>query len=88
MELLEPVQGVGNQEVAHLPTPEVEDVRSPIRMFTTQRIGILVQGSAVETGKRPVILREVGWHPVQDDADTCLVEAVHQITEVVGRAVA
>ena len=44
---------------------------------------ILVQGGAVEAGQRPLVLGEVGGHPVQNDANPGLVELVHQIAEVV-----
>ena len=87
VEVLQPVQGVGHQEVADLAAPEVEDVRPPVGVLPPQGVRVLVQGRAVETGQRPVVLREVGGHPVEDHADPRLVEAVHQVPEVVGCAV-
>ncbi|CRH94700.1 Uncharacterised protein [Chlamydia trachomatis] len=86
MEVFEPVQGVRNQEVADLATTEVENVGSPVRMLATQRIRILIQGSAVETSKRPVVLWEVGGNPVKDDANSGLVEFVDKVAEIVGCA--
>ena len=83
VELLEPVQGVGDQEVAHLVASEVEHVGAPVGVLAALRVGVLVQGGAVEAGQGPLVLGEVGRHPVQNDADAGLVELVHQVAEVV-----
>ena len=88
MEVLQPVQGVGDQEVAHLAAAEVEDVGAPVGVLAAQRGRILVQRGAVEAGQGEVILGEVGGDPVQDDADALAVEGVHQVTEIIRRAVA
>ena len=65
---------------------EVEDQRSPVRVFAKVRVGVLVQGFAVEPGQRPLILGEVRRHPVQQHADAGLVEFVHEVPEFVGVA--
>ena len=88
VEVLKPVQGVGNQEVAHLAAAEVEDVGAPVGVLAAQRVRILIQWGAIEACQGEVILREVGGHPVQDDADARAVEGIHQVTEVIRRAVA
>ena len=88
VEVLEPVQGVGDQEVTHFATTKVKDVSAPVRVLAAQGIRILVQGCSIETREREIILREVGWDPVQDDADTGAVECVHQVAEVIRRTVA
>ena len=86
VELLEPVERVGDEEVAHLGAAEVEDVRAPVRLLAAPRVGVLVQRRAVEAGQRPLVLREVRGHPVDDDADAGLVQRVDQVAEVVGGA--
>ena len=88
VEVLKPVQGVGNQEVAHLAAAEVEDVGAPVGVLAAQRVRVLVQRGAVEAGQREVVLGEVGGDPVQDDADALAVESVHQVAEVVRGSVA
>ncbi len=65
---------------------EVEDQRSPVRVLAKVRVGVLVQGLAVEPGQRPLILGEVRRHPVQQHADAGLVEFVHEVPEFVGVA--
>jgi hypothetical protein len=55
-------------------------------MRAAARVGVLVQVRSVECGERPVVAREVGRDPVEDHADATFVEAVDELTEVVGRA--
>ena len=86
VELLQPVQRVGDEEVAHLPAAEVEDVGAPLGMLATRRVGVLVQRRPVEARQRPVVLGEVGRHPVQDHADAGLVQPVDQQLKLVGVA--
>ena len=49
--LLEPEQGVRQQEVADLVASVVENQRAPVLMFTLPRVGMLVQRRAVELRK-------------------------------------
>ena len=84
VELLEPVRGVGDEEVAHLGAAEVEDVGAPVGVLAEQRVGVLVERGAVELGQRPLVLGEVGGDPVDDDADAGLVQRVDEVAEVVG----
>ena len=78
MVLLEPVQRVGHQEIAHLGTAEVEDVSAPIELLTAAGVGMLVERCAVEPAERPRVLGEVGGDPVHDDADAGLVQRVDE----------
>ena len=73
VELLEPVQRVRDEEVAHLGVPEVEDQGAPVLLFAPAWIGVLVEGLPVESGERPVVLREVPRNPVDEHADAGLV---------------
>ena len=83
VELVQPVQRVGDEEVAHLVAAEVEDVRAPVGVLAATRVGVLVQRGAVETGEGPLVLREVRRHPVQEHPDAGGVQPVHQVAEVV-----
>ena len=86
MVLLEPVQRVGDQEVAYLGAAEVEHVSAPVELFAAARIGMLVERGAVETPERPGVLGEVGGHPVDDDADAGCVQRVDESAQLVRRA--
>ncbi len=84
VEFLEPIQGVRDKEVSYLRAPEVEDERSPLRLFAAKRVRVLVERGAVEARERPLVSREVARHPVEEDADACLVKRVDEEAEVVG----
>jgi hypothetical protein len=86
VELLEPVRGVGDEEVAHLVPAEVEDVGTPVRLLAEKRVRVLVQGRPVEPAEGPLVLGEVRRNPVQQDADARLVQPVDEVAEVVGVA--
>ena len=83
-----PEERIGQQEVHHLMPPVVEDQRAPILVRSFARVLVLVKGGAVELGQRPVIARKVRRHPVNDHANAGLVQRVHQILEILGRAIA
>ena len=86
VELLEPVQRVGHQEVAHLGSAEVEYVSAPVQLLAALGIGVFVERGAVEAAQRPGVLGKVRRHPVDDDADAGPVQRVDQSPELVGRA--
>ncbi|MNR43571.1 hypothetical protein D3C85_1622060 [compost metagenome] len=74
VEFVEPVQRVGDKEVADLAASEVEDQRSPVGVLTQGGVRVLVQRLAVELRQRPGILREVCGDPVEEYADARLVQ--------------
>ena len=84
VELLQPVQGVGDQEVAHLVAAEVEHQRTPVGVLAAARVLVLVQGRAVEPGQRERVLGEMRRHPVHQHPDAPLVQLVDQVAQVVG----
>ena len=86
--LAQPVQRVGQQEVADLVAAEVEDERAPVGVRAAARVLVLVQRGAVEARERPGVAREVRRHPVEEHADALGVHPVDEGAEVVGRAVA
>ena len=57
--LAQPEERVREQEVPHLAAPEVEDERPPVGMRAASRVGVLVQGGAVEARERPLVARKV-----------------------------
>ena len=88
MVLAQPEQRVGEQEVADLVAPVVEDQRAPVGVRAAPRVVVLVERGPVEAGEGEVVAREVRGDPVEDHAEPVLVQAVDELAEVVGRAVA
>ena len=86
--LAQPEQGVGDEEVADLVAPEVEDQRAPVGVRPTAGVGVLIERGAVEAGQRELVTREVRRDPVQEDPDALGVHLVDERPQVVGRAVA
>ena len=86
VELVEPVQRVGDEEVAHLLAAEVEHERAPVGLLAPARVCVLVQRCAVELRQCPLVAREVRGHPVDDHAVAVLVQVVDEPAEVVGGA--
>ena len=81
--LLQPEQGGGEQEGAHLIPAVVEHPGAPVGVLPLAGVGVLVAGLPVELVQAEGVLGEVGGHPVQDHADAGLVELIHQPHEVV-----
>ena len=88
VELFEPVEGVGDQEIAHAVAAPIVDKRAPVGVVGHARVCVLVERRSVEVRKRVRVGREVGGHPVEDHAQTAPVQVVDQEAQVVGRAVA
>ena len=86
VELVEPVQGVRDEKVAHLVTPVVEHEGAPVGMLASPRVGVFVQRGAVEPAEAPVVAREVRRHPVDDHAEPTAVEHIDESSEAVGLA--
>ena len=84
--VLQPEQGAADQEAAHLVAAEVVDQRVPILVEPFARVRVLVKGGAVELRQAVRVGREVGGHPVEDDAEVGLVAAVHEGGEALRRA--
>ena len=83
MELLQPVERVGDEEVPDLLAPEVEDVRAPVGVLPARGVRVLVERRAVEAGQREVVLGEVRRHPVHEDPDAGLVQPVDEVAQAV-----
>jgi hypothetical protein len=52
------------------------------------RVRVFVEMRAVEVGQTVGVGREVRWHPVENDGDAVLVQVIHQVHEILRRAVA
>ena len=83
VEVLEPVQYVGDQERADLAAGEVELVRAPVGVNL-----VLKQHMAVKGGKAVGIGAKTAGYPVHDHADACLVARIDKVHELLRIAVA
>ena len=82
----QPEQRAARQEVANLVAAVVEDQRVPVAMFAEARIGVFVQRGAVESREAVCVARKMRGHPVEQHADTALVQVIDEPAKVVGRA--
>ena len=87
MEVLDPVEGIGKQEILNFRTAVIEDLCAPIRMLALTRILVLVELCSVQARKTCRVFREVGRYPVKDDADSLFMEVVDHILEIIRCAV-
>ena len=88
VELLDPEQRVGQQEVAHFMARVVEDVRAPLGVVAESRIFVLVARGPVKPPQRPIVLGEMRRHPVQQHPNARLVQRINEGAEIVGRTMA
>jgi hypothetical protein len=65
-------------------SPKLNTRGAPVGLLTAPRIAVLVEGLPVEVRERPLVLGEVGWHPVHEYPDAGLVQAVDEVAQVVG----
>ena len=83
VEVLEPVQHVGNQEGADLAAGEVKLVRAPVGVNL-----VLKQHVAVKGGKAVGVGAKTAGHPIHDHADARLVARIDKVHELLRVAVA
>ena len=83
VEVLEPVQHVGDQEGADLAAGEVKLVRAPVGVNL-----VLKQHVAVKGGKAVGVGAKTAGNPVHDHADARLVARIDKVHELLGVAVA
>ncbi len=87
MILPQPVGGRREQEALDLAAPVVEHPRAPARVLALLRIGVFIARLAVEVDQAVRVLAEVRRHPVENDRNALSVHHVHEVHEVVRRAV-
>ena len=87
VELPQPVQHIGDQEILHLGLAVVENLGAPVRVGPQAGVGMLEDALSVKLRQAMGIRGEMGGHPVQDHAHAHPVELVHQVHEILRRAV-
>ena len=88
MEMLDPEQRIGDQEVLHFRLAVVKDLRAPVRMLAHSRIRVFKGRRAVEVRQAVRVSREMRRYPVKDHTDIVAVQFIDQISKVFRRAVA
>ena len=83
--LVQPEEGVRQQEVADLVAPIVEDQRAPVLVFALARVGMFVERGAVELRQSMFVLGEMPRHPVEDHRQPRLMTGVDEVLEVFRR---
>ena len=86
VEFAQPVERVRQQEIADLVAAEVEDERAPFAVLALARVGVFVEGGAVEAPQSVGVAREVAGDPIENHAQAGLMAGVDEIAEVVGSA--
>src|SRR5205085_5462463 len=87
VKLLEPVERVCDEEIAHLVAAVVEDISAPIGMLAFVWIEMFVESRAIKAAESPGVLRKVRGNPVHDHADATAMKIVDQETQIVRLAV-
>ena len=85
---LHEVYGIGYEEAPDLILLVVEQHSTPLGLLAPAGIRMLVKGGAVKAAQALCVTGKVGGYPVHYYAYACLVEAVHQLLELGGGAVA
>ena len=87
MELLNPEQGIGNQEIPHFILSEIKNLRSPVRMLPFPRIRIFESRSAVKVRQAVGVSWEMRRYSVKDDAYLVPVKVIYHPRKIFRRAV-
>src|SRR6185312_5489973 len=75
---IEPEEGAREQERAHLVASVVEDAATPFGMKALPRIGMLEEMRAVEVRETMLVAREMRGHPIEDHAESALVQVIDE----------
>ena len=87
MVMLHPHQRAAYQEVFHLVLAIVKNLGAPVRMLAFFRVCIFIQAGSVKLCKAMGIPREMGGYPVQNYADSMLMQVIHQIRKICRRPI-
>src|SRR5262245_13418040 len=86
--LIQPEGRAAQQKTAHFVPAVVENVAVPVGMKPKPGIIVFIKMSAIEIGQSVLILRKVRWYPVEDDADSPLMQVIDQPHEILRRPIA
>src|SRR6516165_5704811 len=84
MILVKPEQRIADQKAPDFVTAVVEHKGVPVWVLSLSRIGVFIQVSSVEVTEAGFVFREVRRNPIQDHANSMLMQVVHEVHEVAG----
>ena len=87
MELSQPEQSIGYQEVLHFIFAIIKYLRSPFRMLSQTGIGMFKDALSIKFCKSVCISCKMCRYPIQNDSDTCLMQFIDQIHKILRRSV-
>ena len=87
MIFIQPEQGAADKKRTHFMSAVIENRTMPLRVVPLTRISMLKQKRTVEMSQAMCIVRKMRGHPVENDADTLLVQCVHQKHEILRCAI-
>ena len=58
-----------------------------MRMFSQKWICIFIKWCSIKTSKAMLILREVSWHPVNQDTDALFMHVIYKVHEILRCAI-
>ena len=83
-----PEQCICNQKIRHLRASVIVDQSAPVRMLSLPWIQMLIQTGSVKSCQTILILRKMCRNPVQDHADSLLMQMIDEIHKVLRTAIA
>ncbi len=87
MIFIEPEKRVADKKAAHLVAAVIKNVAVPFRVIALARIGVLEEMGAVKVRQAMLVRRKMRRHPIENDADTVLMQRVDQKHQILRRAI-
>src|SRR5215813_1879356 len=85
---LKPEKGTAQQKALHLVPSVIKNPAMPIWMHPLTVIGMLIEMGAVEVARAVLVGGKMRGYPVQDHANTLLVQIVNEIHKIRRRPIA
>ena len=82
MEMLNPEERIRDKEILHFRLAVVENLRTPVRVFTLSRICVLKRSRPVKISQSVRVPREMRGYPVKDNADIIFMQMVDKISKI------
>src|ERR1700690_116801 len=87
MVFIQPEERVRNEKILHFVATVIENERTPIRLRSPPRIGVLVKMGAVKFSQPLRVAREMGRRPIQNNPEARGVAAIHKEFEIIRLAI-
>src|ERR1700691_2894836 len=84
--LVQPEKSVGAQKVLDLVAAVIEHEGVPVRLLSLPRISVLIKMRSVEVSEPGFILGKMRRNPIQNYADSALMQIIYEVHEIGGRS--